>query len=57
MAPGASHRDGTASKVTVHIALQGYAPGASPQQRPTDEQFERGLADALAAIKGAVETS
>jgi uncharacterized protein YndB with AHSA1/START domain len=49
--------DGATSEVTVHIALQGYAPGTSPQQRPTDEQIERGLTDALAAIKASVEAS
>ena len=47
--------DGSASEVTVHIALQGYAPGTSPQQRPSDQQIEQGLTDALAAIKAAVE--
>lgn len=48
--------DGASSDVTVHIALQGYAPGTTPQQRPSDQQIEQGLADALAAIKAAIET-
>jgi uncharacterized membrane protein len=49
--------DESASEVTVHIALQGYAPGTSPQQRPSDQQIQQGLTDALAAIKAAVETA
>lgn len=49
--------DGNTSEVTVHIALQGYAPGTSPQQRPSDEQIERGLTNALEAIKASVETA
>lgn len=49
--------DSASSEVTVHIALQGYAPGTTPQQRPTDHQIEQGLADALTAIKSAVETA
>ncbi len=47
--------DGATSEVTVHIALQGYAPGTSPQQRPTDEQIERGLTDAHASNKATAE--
>jgi uncharacterized membrane protein len=47
--------DDSLSEITVHIALQGYAPGTSLQERPSDQQIEQGLADALAAIKAAVE--
>jgi hypothetical protein len=50
-------RDGSSSEVTIHLAMQGYAPGVSPQQRSTDQQIEQGLADALSAIKGAVESA
>lgn len=39
------------------IALQGYAPGASTQQWPTDEQIKRIGEDALATIKAPVEVS
>jgi hypothetical protein len=49
--------DGTASEVTIHIALQGYAPGTTAQQRPTDQQIERGLADALTSIKESVQSA